>query len=377
MLFPEMDDPVLTYLNEDGTVIEPEYYVPILPMVLVNGISGIGTGFSSSIPPFHPVALVDYLRRRLAGESAAVMPTFVPYYENFRGTVTAIDGEPHRFVIKGVYHKVAEDQIRITELPVGTWTMPYITFLEGLVDGGVDKAGKRIAPTIKDFVSNSTEKLVDIVVTFPRGRLAELETGVAGGVEKVLKLTTTVSTTNMHLFDADCKLKKYETVGDIIEAFSAVRLATYHRRKAYQVAAMEQVLLKLSNKALYIQRVLDGTVDLRRKTGEQIEAMLAGQGLVKLGGGAGEVGTYDYLIKMPMVSVSKEQVDKLMKEKADTEAELAALRATPVEQIWLRELAGFEEQYRGYVAKRQAEYTATGAASGGPKRKVVVQRPKK
>ena len=377
MLFPEMDDPVLTYLNEDGTVIEPEYYVPILPMVLVNGISGIGTGFSSSIPPFHPVALVDYLRRRLAGESAAVMPTFVPYYENFRGTVTAIDGEPHRFVIKGVYHKVAEDQIRITELPVGTWTMPYITFLEGLVDGGVDKAGKRIAPTIKDFVSNSTEKLVDIVVTFPRGRLAELETGVAGGVEKVLKLTTTVSTTNMHLFDADCKLKKYETVVDIIEAFSAVRLATYHRRKAYQVAAMEQVLLKLSNKALYIQRVLDGTVDLRRKTGEQIEAMLAGQGLVKLGGGAGEVGTYDYLIKMPMVSVSKEQVDKLMKEKADTEAELAALRATPVEQIWLRELAGFEEQYRGYVAKRQAEYTATGAASGGPKRKVVVQRPKK
>jgi len=375
-LFPEVDDTVLTYLNEDGTIIEPEYYVPILPMVLVNGISGIGTGFSSSIPPFHPTALVDYVRRRLRGEPAASLPPFVPYYENFRGTVTPVDGEPHRFVIKGVYHKIGEDQIRITELPIGTWTMPYITFLEGLVDGGVDKAGKRIAPTLRDFVSNSTEKLVDIQVTFPRGRLAELEAGAAGGVEKVLKLTTTVSTTNMHLFDAECKLKKYETIADIIEAFSAVRLATYHRRKAYQVAAMEQVLQKLTNKARYIQLVLEGTVDLRRKTAEQIEAMLGGQGLVKLVGGGGEaaVANYDYLIKMPMVSVSKEQVDKLMKERADTEAELTALKATTVETIWLRELETFETQYKTYVAKRQAEYEVKPTVAGGgagPKRKVV------
>jgi DNA topoisomerase-2 len=267
-----------------------------------------------------------------------------------------------------VYEKIGEDQIRITELPVGTWTMPYLTFLEGLVDGGVDKQGKKIAPTIKDFVSNSTEKFVDIQVTFQKGRLAELESGVAGGVEKVLKLATTVSTTNMHLFDAQCKLHKYGSVEEIIDAFCLVRLDTYAKRKAHQMADMERILVKLTNKALYIQCALDGSIDLRHKTSEEIDALLMSKNLVKISnesGGGGGAG-YDYLIKMPMVSVSKDNVAKLMKEKGDTEAELATLRATTIEQMWLRELATFEEQYGIYVNKRAQEYltkseTGTGA----------------
>ena len=370
-VFPETDDPIMKYLNEEGTMIEPEYYVPILPMVLVNGISGIGTGFSSSIPPFCPTQLVDYIRKRLRGDTSTTV--FVPYYENFLGTVSVIPDEPNKYLIKGVYQKIDEDKIRITELPVGTWTMPYLTFLEGLVDGGVDKAGKRLAPTIKDFVSNSTEKMVDIQVTFPKGRLAELETGVAGGVDKVLKLSTTVSTTNMHLFDAECKLKKYTTISEIIDAFSMVRLATYHQRKVAQIEEMERVLVKLSNKAKYIQCVLDGTIDLRRKTTEQIDTMLLEHGLVKLGDHG-----YDYLVKMPMVSVSTEQVDKLMKEKADTETALAILRSTTVEQIWLRELDEFEIQYGMYVNKRKTEYTVGAPKDGGAgsRKKMVVKNKK-
>jgi DNA topoisomerase-2 len=282
-----------------------------------------------------------------------------------------IPDEPNKYLIKGVYQKIDEDKIRITELPVGTWTMPYLTFLEGLVDGGVDKAGKRIAPTIKDFVSNSTEKIIDIMVTFPKGRLAELETGVAGGVDKVLKLTTTVSTTNMHLFDAECKLKKYDTITQIIDAFSAVRLDTYHQRKVAQIEEMERVLVKLSNKAKYIKYVLDGVIDLRRKTTEQIDMMLFEHGLVKL-----EDHGFDYLIKMPMISVSTEQVNKLMKEKADTETALAILRSTTVEQIWLKELDEFEIQYGMYVDKRKIEYTTLNSSASSRKTKMVVKNKK-
>jgi DNA topoisomerase II len=363
-LFPEQDDPILHYLNEDGTMIEPEYYVPILPMVLVNGISGIGTGFSSSIPPFHPMRIVDYLRHKLNGVGSKPDIQFVPYYENFKGVVAAVPDETNKYSIKGVYEKIGEDQIRITELPVGTWTMPYLTFLEGLVDGGVDKQGKKIAPTIKDFVSNSTEKFVDIQVTFQKGRLAELEAGAAGGVEKVLKLATTVSTTNMHLFDAQCKLHKYGSVEEIIDAFCAVRLDTYAKRKAHQMADMERILVKLTNKARYIQCVLEDSIDLRRKTSEEIDALLMSKDLVKISNESGGAG-YDYLIKMPMVSVSKENVAKLMKEKGDTEVELATLRATTIEQMWLRELATFEEQYGIYVNKRAQEYLTKTEA--GPK----------
>jgi len=373
-LFPEADDPILTYLNEDGTAIEPEYYVPILPLVLVNGISGIGTGFSSSIPAFHPLQLVERLRDRLRGVPHGET-SMTPYYENFRGTVTAVVDEPHKFLIKGKYEVVGDDdKIRITELPVGTWTMPYVTFLEGLVDGGVDKQGKRIAPSIKDFVSNSTEKLVDIHITFPKGRVKELESQTGGspgvnGLEKLLKLSTTVSTTNMHLFDANCKLHKYAHVDEIIDAFYDVRHATYEKRKAHLVRELERVMMKLSNKVKYIQCVLNGTIDLRRKSAAEIEAMLTGAGLQRW------EDSFDYLVKMPMVSVSSEHVDKLQREHATTEAELDTLRRTTVEQMWTRELEVFEEQYRAYVAKRAAEYVA-GVGQETKKKGAVVKKKK-
>jgi DNA topoisomerase II len=356
-IFPDSDDPILNYLNEDGSIIEPEYYVPILPMVLVNGIAGIGTGFSTTIPPFHPKKLIEYIQARLRGDPNPTTE-FVPYYENFKGTIQPVDDEPNntKFLIKGAYSRIDDDKIRITELPIGTWTMPYVSFLEGLVDGGVDKQGKKIAPLIKDFVSHSTEKIVDITVTFPRGKLAELN---ESELEKLLKLTTTVSTSNMHLFDSKCKLHKYASIPEIIEAFSSVRLDTYHRRKAHQIRNLEEVLVKLSNRAKYIMCVLDGTIDLRRKSAEEIDAMLSGQGLVKIG----ETG-YDYLVKMPMVSVSKENVERLLREKQETEMTLTTLRATTPEQMWQRELTEFESQYDLYVTKRQAEYVTSNTNSG-------------
>jgi DNA topoisomerase II len=193
-------------------------------------------------------------------------------------------------------------------------------------------------------------------VTFPRGKLAELN---ESELEKLLKLTTTVSTSNMHLFDSKCKLHKYASIPEIIEAFSSVRLDTYHRRKAHQIRNLEEVLVKLSNRAKYIMCVLDGTIDLRRKSAEEIDAMLSGQGLVKIG----ETG-YDYLVKMPMVSVSKENVERLLREKQETEMTLTTLRATTPEQMWQRELTEFESQYDLYVTKRQAEYVTSNTNSG-------------
>ena len=395
-LFRESDDAVLTYRKDDGQPIEPEYYVPILPMVLVNGVSGIGTGFSSSIPPFHPMKLVEYLRAKLDESASAPLP-LTPYYENFKGTVMPVPGESHKYLIKGAYRVVEPDTIQIHELPVGTWTMPYIAVLESLADGGTDKKGKKIAPAIKDFVSNSTEKLVDIRVTFPKGKLTELEAqvdtgtgacaGGINGVEKLLKLTTTVSTTNMHLFDAECKLNKYATVESIIDAFVPVRLGYYDVRKKQQLRAMEQTLKKLSNKATYIQLVLAGTIDLRRKSLAQIDALLAGHGLERWASGqseslgdtetetsVAEAGTYDYLVRMPMVSVSSEHVDKLLKEKAELEAKWANLNGTTVQQLWLTELAEFEHEYDVFVRKWGAEYVGGGKGSDGKTVKAGVKK---
>jgi DNA topoisomerase-2 len=348
-LFPEADDAVLSYLNDDGTIVEPEYYVPIIPFALINGISGIGTGFSCNIAPYNPKQIIGYLKNKLSGVSNEGNE-FIPYYEGFTGAITKIGDQ--KYLIKGKYEKINDEKIRITELPVGTWTMPYTTFLESLMDGTtVDKTGKKIPPSIKDFVSLCTEVSIDITIVFPKGKIQELESTIDSngfnGIEKLLKLSTTVSTTNMHMFDANIKLHKYSTVEEIIDDFYGVRLDTYRKRKEYLVADMEKKLVRLSNRARYIQETLAGTIDLRRKTAEQVTQLLSGMKFALI------EGDFKYLIKMPMDSVTQENVESIMKEKANTEEELAVLKATPLEKIWLNELDVLDTKYDVYKKHRE------------------------
>ena len=349
VLFPEADDAVLSFLDDDGTPVEPEYYIPIIPFALVNGISGIGTGFSCNIQPYYPMDLVKYLKNRLLGYTAYPISEIAPYYEGFKGTVRKIAEQ--KYLLSGVYEKLSDDKIRITELPVGTWTMPYITFLEGLMDGTTnEKTGKKTPPSIKDFTSVSTEVNVDIVVQFAKGELAKLEeTADANGVNglvKLLKLSTTVTTTNMHMFNADRKLHKYATVEEIIDEFYTVRMKAYVSRKSYLVKDMQHTLMKLTNRAKYILENLDGTIDLRRKTAQQVSELLASHQYDTID------GEYKYLTKMPMDSVTKEHVDAILKEKQTCENELKTLMETTVEQMWISELDAFETVYMKYKETR-------------------------
>ena len=350
-LFPEADDAVLNYLNDDGTIVEPEYYVPIIPFALVNGISGIGTGFSCNIPAFSPTQIIDYLRFKLKKQDVKGAGEFVPYYEGFKGTVTKLD--TNKYMTKGVYEKIDNDKIRISELPIGTWTMPYISFLEGLADGTTDKNGKKVPPSIRDFTSMSTEVNVDIVVTFPRGKLEDIESKVdsvtnINGIEKMLKLTSNISSTNMHMFNKDCKLRKYASVEDIIEDFYDVRLEMYSKRKKQLIKDLEHKLVKLSNRAKYILATLDGSVDLRRKNATAVHELLTSKGYDLLD------GDFKYLIKMPMDSVTQENVDKILKEKSDAETELELLKKTTLEAMWLSELEHLQKEYNSYKKVRES-----------------------
>lgn len=352
-IFPEADDGVLNYLDDDGTMVEPDYYAPIIPFALINGISGIGTGFSCSIPAYNPTVIISYLKNKLHGTSTDTIH-FVPYYEGFKGTITQMESQ--KYLIKGRYEKISEDKIRITELPVGTWTMSYISMLEGLLDGGVDKAGKKVAPTIKDMINMSTEIIVDITVVLPKGKLAELESETnngINGVEKMLKLTTTVSTTNMHLFNHESKLHKYLSVEEIIEDFYKVRIDIYKKRKDHQIKDMENKLVKLSNRARYIKENLDGVIDLRRKSAVEVNTLMDTRKFNKID------GDYKYLIKMPMDSVTLENAQHIMQERDICEKDLSNLRNTTLETMWLSELNNLEREYCNYKTNREKSTTQT------------------
>jgi DNA topoisomerase-2 len=154
----------------------------------------------------------------------------------------------------------------------------------------------------------------------------------------------------MHLFDSQDQLKKYGNVRDIVLDYYATRLALYGKRKTHQLAAMSAELRVLSNKARYIQELLDGSIDLRRKRGDELMAMLQSKGYDHVEGDE----QYKYLLKLPMDSVSEENVQRLLKEKGQKEAQHHALQGTSIEQLWLADLAELRAEYVKQEEKRVA-----------------------
>jgi DNA topoisomerase-2 len=348
-LFPEADDNVLEYLNDDGTLVEPIFYAPIIPMVLVNGSKGIGTGFSTDIMCYNPLQVMDYLKNKLLGIDVSD-EEFLPYYEGFKGLIKRISDE--KFLFKGAYEKVGVDKIRVTELPVGYWTEDFKELLEELIEPTPGKDGKKGTAAIKDYDDMSKDTNIDFTITFAKGKLDELEhlSGDHGcnGVEKLLKLYTTNTTTNMHLFDADDTLQKYDKVPEIIDAYYATRLKLYGTRKEYMMDALEKELIMLSNKARYIQENLDGSIDLRKKKREEVNDMLQNKGYHVID----EDADYKYLVRMPMDSVTTENVEKLLKTKGDKEVELEKVKTTTIQQMWKSELDLLKTQYLEYKEDR-------------------------
>lgn len=350
-LFPVLDDPILKYLNDDGQMVEPIYYTPIIPMVLVNGAKGIGTGFSTDILSYNPNDIITILEKMLKGELLDLKETsLLPYYEGFAGSITSIG--KNKYLIRGKYEVVDVDKIRVTELPVGYWTDDFKAHLEHLLDT-TDSSGKKITPIIKDYDDMSKDTNVDFNIQFQKGKLEQLEKTSGeyecNGLEKILKLYTTSTTNNMHLFDHEDTLKKYDDVTDIIQDYYTKRLEMYDTRKTHMIRELEKEKKVLSNKARYIKELLDDVIDLRRKSKEQINEMLNNRKYDKT-----EVDNdYKYLVKMPMDSVSTENAEKLMKEFEDKKKELEVVQSTPIQRMWLNELTELRVVYDKYKSNRE------------------------
>jgi len=317
IIFHKNDDNILTYLDDDGIMVEPVFYLPIIPMVLVNGTEGIGTGFSTKIPCFNPLDIIKYIKNRLTGSETE--NEFIPYYRGFKGKIER-DENPTRFITRGVY-TAKKNKVVITELPIGVWNEDYIIYLDKLLDEG----------KIKDFKDTSTEKQVNIQVTI-----------VDDDFEKTLKLTSYLSINNMNLFNHDEKLTHYNEVYEICDDFMKNRIKYYDVRKQYLIKQLEKEIELAKNKYTYIMEVLDGTIDLRRKRSDEIVEMLKSKTYTLID------NTYHYLIKMSMDSVSEENVKTLKKEYDTKKKELDKLQNTTIEEMWLTELKQLEESLKLY-----------------------------
>lgn len=372
LIFPEADDHILTYLEDDGTPVEPMFYVPIIPMQLVNGGKGIGTGFSTDILNYNPLAIMEHIAHILQGKPESELPTLMPYYKDFKGTIKAISES--KYLIKGVYKVLSDKQVQVTELPIGSWTDDYKKYIEELIDvktsagasasaapstptttqqasaekGGKKKtksAGAGTVQQVKDYIDMSTDTVVDITITFAAGVIATLQAETAdhdcNGLEKLLKLYTTRSTTNMHVFEETEKLVKCNKVEELIQRYMKVRLDYYVKRKAYQILNLEKEACVLSNKARFITELLEDTLDLRKKKTAEVSAIMLARNYAVID----EDADYKYLVRLPMDSVTEENITKIMAERDRKNDELELLKNTTETQLWLHELEILRKEY--------------------------------
>jgi DNA topoisomerase-2 len=389
LIYRSEDDGILTYLDDDGQSVEPIYYVPIIPMVLVNGSKGIGTGFSTDIMCHNPAQIIAYIKHKLMEEiTATPTPTIEPFYKNFKGTIRRVGDA--RYLFKGCYTILDDKKIRITELPIGTWTDNYKKFLEHLIEPPVSKdkdkdSAANTGPIVKEYNDMSTDTQVDIMVTMATNiiktyseKQTEFECNM---LEKVLGLYTTQSTTNMNLFDAREKLVKYSSAEEIVDSYSITRLEFYMKRKDALMAALRKELMVLSNRARYITEILEDKIDLRRKTNKQLVELLKERKYDMVdakdkGEGEGEEAEpsgqgYKYLLKLPMDSVSEENVQKLLNEKQKKEKELEELSSKTVKQMWMKDLEELEVEYNKFIEmttyqmKNESGSKMTGGGGGG------------
>lgn len=361
-LFPEVDDPVLKYLEEDGLSIEPEWYCPVIPMVLVNGSDGIGTGWSSSLPCYNPRDLIQSIRKMLVGKP---IEPIQPWYRGFQGSIVEVENS-NSFDVYGILKSGNEpNTFKVEELPIRSWTTPYKEFLESNIIGNSDAK----EPFIRDFQDNSTENKVSFTFTTADEINNHLETPAA---YKKLKLTGTLTTSNMVLFDSEGRIRKYNTPEEIVQEFFQTRFALYEKRRAYLLEELEKEMVCLDNKQRFILLVINGELKVaKRKKAEllaelkrlQFDPILKKKEKVTtvdavVENDEEEEGTdssstntvtdtlergYDYLLSMPLWSLTAEKVAQLGAQREKKASEKGRMEATTPRELWETDLSALED----------------------------------
>uniref|UniRef100_A0A6I8RQ80 DNA topoisomerase 2 n=1 Tax=Xenopus tropicalis TaxID=8364 RepID=A0A6I8RQ80_XENTR len=369
LLFPAMDDSVLKFMYDDNQKVEPEWYIPIIPTVLVNGAEGIGTGWSCKIPNYDTREIVSNIGRLLDGLEPLPM---LPSYKNFKGLIQELG--PNQYILNGEVSVLDNTTIEISELPVRTWTQNYKEqVLEPMLNGT-----EKTPPLITDYKEYHTDTTVKFVVKLTEQKLMEAE---AAGLHKVFKLQTPLTCNSMVLFDHVGCLRKYETATDILREFFVLRLKYYSLRKDWLVGMLTAEASRLSNQARFILEKIEGKIVIENKPKKELIQMLVQRGYdsdpVKswkqtqekeeagelLEEEETEVNTagpdFNYLLGMPLWNLSKEKKDELCKQRDVKNAELQDLKKKSPSDLWKEDLSAFVEELDRVEAKEREEQSVT------------------
>ena len=387
LIFREEDSNILNYLDEDGQSIEPEFYIPVIPMILVNGGVGIGTGFSTNIPQFNPEDIISICMKicnGIVGKDVAESQSFInkmkieefaPWYLGHTGKIMKSD--KGTYVSTGIYNWIDDNTLEISELPVGTWTEDYKEYLENMLMTN--------ANYLKSFDNQYTAKNVKFILNFNGDVRAKL----GDKFESEFKLVSSrnMSINNMHLYSNEGAIKKYDNTSDIIREWCKVRIHMYDKRKKYQIKILEKDFKVLSAKIRFIIDVIEGRIVVMNKKIADIISKLIELKYPKIGkdnsdGNENDDGDndeaisddnghgYNYLLKMPISQLTYDRKIILEKEVNELSNKLNDLRNTSLDKIWKGELEQLLQAWKDHREYIETDYE-------NDKKGIVTQKTKK
>jgi len=356
-IYHEADDPILTYAKEDGKTVEPVNYLPIIPMLLVNGSTGIGTGWSTEIPLYNPLDVVRHVEQLVRGISPSRQ--LHPWVRGFKGEIRR---DEEIYQCNGVIKRTSGTVVEISELPVGRWTE---SFKENLA-----KLSQKSKISFTSMREMHTVDRVRFQLHAPRAVWDNLEIK-PGGLMKLFSLSSTISLKNMHGFDTDMKLRKFDTAEDIVNVHYSARLDGYERRRENVLQLLRAEEMMTRNRSRFIREVISGDISLIRSgvpvsdaeikglllrrgyaTAQDISRLRHGDEMVE---GNSSSDNFGYLLSMPMRSLTSDQADNLGSRAASAESKLSDAVKRSAHDMWLHDLGVLETE----LVKHDPTYDTT------------------
>lgn len=316
------DFELLNYKLEEGETIEPEYFLPIIPMILINGSSGIAVGFSSNIINRNPIDVISACEQVMKGKKITKINPCIP---GFSGSFIQDETNHKRWIITGKFERINTSTIRITELPPSATLEKYESILDDLVDRKV----------ITSYDNNCRDN-IDYTVKMTRESLAGYTDDELLKILKLEEYKTEIFST----LDEYGKLKIFESAEDIIKYFVGFRIQFYQKRKDLIIKNLERELLMLSNRARFLKIIIEGKLEIKGIQKSVIFDKLEKNKFDKID------DNYDYLLRMSIWSLTKELYEKILQDEQELTAELEKTRKLEPKMMYFSDLQDLRKKLK-------------------------------
>lgn len=319
------DYDLLEYEEEEGQSVEPKYYLPIIPVVLTSNQIGMAPGYRFSCLSYNPIDVIDCCSDLIKNDKTS--RTIRPYVRGIKTYNWKLEqfGEDLFWVNYGewMYNK-SKDIMWITDLPYDITFDDFESMLNKFIETGF----------IKEWKNFGSGSKINYCIQFESGKLKH-ELGsedVDTRLPNKFKLIRKIPNDQLWVIDENKKVRHFERPVDLIEYFVNFRLKKYNERKTLLINVLEKKLNENSNLCKFIKLVIEGKIKINNRPKAEIKEDLRKYELP------------DSMLSVPISKLTKEEYEALLKENEDIRQEIAYIKNTTIQEMYLKDLSDLRKR---------------------------------